>query len=208
VASDSDTFSPRRFARRELIVAAAQQIILRDGPAACTTREIARESGLNKGLIYYYFESHEEIIDAAMRAFTAELTTAIVRARAEHADPAERFWALVEDYLAVFDARPGLALAFYEYWMRCTREGRMDNITRVQREIIGRFAELLADGGADDAPLRARVVVSYIVGVLVRTLAAPQSFDELRPEIMILAGLAIPRGSGRGAAGSADPPGA
>jgi AcrR family transcriptional regulator len=185
VAVQSGALSPRQLAKREQILDAAQRVILRDGPAACSTREIARASGLNKGLIYYYFDSIEEIVDAAMAMWADDLAEAVTIDGA--GDAGERFWILVKNYVDVFETRPGLALAYYEYWMRCTRSGRIDKIEGVQDRIISGFTTVLAAAGVTDAPVRARVIVSYILGLLIRQLAKPERFEDVRPEIAYLA---------------------
>lgn len=186
VAVEPEALSPNQVAKRRQIVAAAQQVILREGPARCTTREVARESGINQGLIYYYFESHEEIIDTAMEGFADELAAAIVKAKDEHEVPTERFWALFENYLGLYE-RPGLAAAWFEYLMISARSGRAEKVAKVEDRVIELLTEVLEEAGAADAPVRARLVVSYIIGVLIRSFTNPHTVEELRPEIARLA---------------------
>lgn len=183
----------RQATRREEIVQAAQRVILRVGPAGCTSRVVAAESGLNKGLVHYYFPSVDAIVDAAMGRFAEELQSTILVSAAGVDDPRERFWVVVENYLGVFDAHPGLALAWYEYWLLATRAGRLEQISPVQTGVIGALTTTLEANGVEDAPMRARILVSYILGVLIRGLAQPHDFDDLRPEISALAAIAAPR---------------
>lgn len=184
---EREMLSPKQLIKRQQIVNAAKAILLRDGPAGCSSREVARESGMNKGLIHYYFENVEEIIDAAMTDLFGDLAAAISQAGHGHTDPADRFWAVLEEYLGVFDRRPGLSLLWFEYWTMVTRDGRVEKVERLQEGLIELLTDLLAEAGVDDAPARARVILSYVLGVLVRFEIHPQTFNDLRPEIESLA---------------------
>jgi AcrR family transcriptional regulator len=181
------TLSPKQLAKRAEIIAAAQAILLRDGPGQCTTRAIARESGLNQGLIYYYFESMEDIVEAAMGVFADDLVAAIDGAQAVDADASDRYWALFEAYFGIFASQPGLATAWFEYWIIATRSGRTDALARVQDTVVEHLQRVLGGPGEPDAELRARLTMSYILGVLIRSWARPNELLGVRPEIERLA---------------------
>lgn len=50
--------------KRSLILNALEELIIEDKGAACSVSDIAKEAGIGKGSIYYYFKSKEEIMDA------------------------------------------------------------------------------------------------------------------------------------------------
>ena len=183
---EADELSPNQSAKRAQIIAAAQRVILREGPARCSTREVARESGMNKGLVYYYFSCQDEIIDAAMDVLADELAAEILKAKHDGARPADRFRAIFDHYLGHYQ-RPGLAAAWFEYLMMRWRQGRADVVAVTEDKVIDALTQVLAEAGADDASVRARLVLSYIVGVLIRSFTHPHTLDELRPEIARLA---------------------
>ena len=191
VAPERETLSPKQLVKRQQIVGAAQAVLLRDGPAGCSSREIARESGMNKGLVYYYFDTVEEIVDTAMAELFRDLSAGIGQAGLGHEDPADRFWAVLEEYLGVFDQRPGLALLWFEYWTSVTRAGRVDKVAPFQEGLLDLLTELLSDAGVEDAAARARVILSYVLGVLVRREIHTETFDDLRPEIANLARMRV-----------------
>lgn len=66
---ETDKHVPRRQARgalrRELIVAAAAELILRDGPAAVTHRSVATQADVPLAATTYYFSGLDELLDAA-----------------------------------------------------------------------------------------------------------------------------------------------
>ncbi len=148
---------------------------------------MARESGLNQGLIYYYFESLEDILDAAMGAFADDLVAAIDGARDAEANVTDRYWALFEAYFGIFAEQPGLATAWFEYWIIATRSGRTDSLAKVQDTVVEHLEQVLAETGVDDAAVRARLAMSYILGVLIRSWARPNDLAGVRAEIERLA---------------------
>jgi len=180
VAIELDALSPNQLARRQQIVASAQIVLLRVGLSGCTTREVARESGLNKGLIYYYFESIDEIVDAAMMAFAEEAAERLPPPGDERRTDIE---ALLGSYLSLFSARQGLPLLWLEYWTTMIRAGRSEQLVRLANDAVALLAEAFDHTDVDDARVRARIVFSYIVGVVTRGLAQPEVFEELGSEI-------------------------
>jgi len=184
-----DTLSPNQLGKRERILDAARRVLLEGGPAACTSRALAQESGLTKGLIHYYFGNVEEIVDEAMRGLLAELFDRLRATADRHDDPAERFWAVIEDYVSVYSEEPGLTLLWFDYWVRTTRAGRREEGEAVNDGLIALLTELLSDASVADPDARARAVLAYVMGVLVRAEVHPLEFSELRREIASLNGV-------------------
>jgi AcrR family transcriptional regulator len=54
-------------ARRQAIVEAAARVFAEKGFNGATNRDIAREAGISAGLIYWYFESKQDLFIAAVR---------------------------------------------------------------------------------------------------------------------------------------------
>ncbi|MDP4094203.1 MAG: TetR/AcrR family transcriptional regulator [Bacillota bacterium] len=50
--------------KRNLIIEAMYKLLKEDKGAFCSVSEIAKEAGIGKGSIYYYFKSKDEIFDA------------------------------------------------------------------------------------------------------------------------------------------------
>jgi AcrR family transcriptional regulator len=71
----------REDARRALLDA-AERLLVSEGRARITTRRLAREAGVNHGLVHYYFGSMEELFVQVLERFTDQL---IARQRAMYA---------------------------------------------------------------------------------------------------------------------------
>jgi AcrR family transcriptional regulator len=189
VSIRKETLSPNQLGKRELILDAARNVLLEGGPAACTSRVLAQESGLTKGLIHYYFDTIEEIVDEAMRGMLAELFDRLRATAERYDDPAERFWAVVEEYVRAYVETPGLTLLWFDYWIRTTRAGRREEGEAVNDGLVALLTELLSDASVADPDARARAVLAYVIGVLVRAEVHPIEFSELRAEIASLNGV-------------------
>jgi AcrR family transcriptional regulator len=54
--------------RREQVIDAALRVFSQKGFTSTTNKDIAREAGITPGLIYYYFESKEKLLEAIIEA--------------------------------------------------------------------------------------------------------------------------------------------
>ncbi len=54
--------------RREQIIDAAMHVFSEKGFMKATNRDVAREAGITPGLIYYYFESKEKLLEAMIES--------------------------------------------------------------------------------------------------------------------------------------------
>ena len=195
MAATSGT-SPRvtlkREAKRALIVQAAMRVLMRDGLQACTARAVADESPLTKSAIHYYFDSIDEIVDAAMNAHLDRFLERLRLVAAAHSDPAERFWAVSRDYLQAFSDEPGSAVVWFGYWLQNMERGRIAPNVGLQDRIAQVIVEVLEEAGADDPQSRGRAVFSYLIGAVLRQEVDPVPFAELRPELESLSRLGAP----------------
>lgn len=64
---------PKKKATREAILAAARELVARDGPVGTTVRDITRASGSNVAAVNYYFRSKDQLVDLAMHSIVKEV---------------------------------------------------------------------------------------------------------------------------------------
>jgi len=163
--------------RREQILDAAQQVLLRRGPAAATMADVADAASVAKGTVYLYFASKTELL-AGLRARYFERLTAVLgdpAAAGPGAPPtgAARIEALVA---ASYD----FALANHELHHVLFHEaglGEHDTFARARDAV----AELVATGAASgeldvpDAALATDFVLHGLHGILVAATHRPRS---------------------------------
>jgi AcrR family transcriptional regulator len=126
--------------RRNQIIQSAIQVFGRKGFAKTRMEDVASESGLSKGLLYWYFKSKEEIITAIadllfsgefrkMQNLSVEGTTAT---------------ACLESFLEIFldDLKAMLKVApvIYEFYALAFRNA---TVRRVMQEYLHRFVTIL-----------------------------------------------------------------
>jgi AcrR family transcriptional regulator len=63
-----------REAAESALLDAAERLLVEKGYAGITTRGLAREAGLNHGLVHYYFGSVENVLVHVLERFTQRLT--------------------------------------------------------------------------------------------------------------------------------------
>jgi TetR/AcrR family transcriptional regulator, transcriptional repressor for nem operon len=163
--------------RREQILDAAQQVLLRRGPAAATMADVAEAASLAKGTVYLYFASKAELL-AGLRARYFERLTAVLgdRAGAGPGAPAT-VAARIEGLVA---ASYDFALANHELHHVLFHEaglGEHETFARVRDAV----AELVAAGAASgelDVPepaLATDFVLHGLHGILVAATHRPRS---------------------------------
>jgi AcrR family transcriptional regulator len=77
LATDSpqgvDSAPSIREANVEAFLDAAERLLVREGAAGISTRQLAREAGQNHGLVHYYFGSVDELLLQALERFTGRI---------------------------------------------------------------------------------------------------------------------------------------
>jgi AcrR family transcriptional regulator len=80
-----DTGPSIREANVETFLDAAERLLIREGAAGISTRQLAREAGQNHGLLHYYFGSVEEV-GATLNAALVVMGDKLGLYRARHRD--------------------------------------------------------------------------------------------------------------------------
>jgi AcrR family transcriptional regulator len=96
--------TPARAAAEEALLDAAERLLADVGYAGITTRRLAKEAGVNHGLVHYYFGSNENLLVHALERFTSRL---IARQRELYEDdvPFADKWRTAMRYLVSEDVR-------------------------------------------------------------------------------------------------------
>jgi AcrR family transcriptional regulator len=189
--------TPNQLAKRQQLVTAAQTVLRREGVNGCTSRAIARESGFNNGLVHYYFETVEAIVDAAMWQMVDEIVGRIRIAADGSDDPAKRFWSVVEAHLDAFESPDGQTVLWMDYWVDAVRAGRTEMIGHIDDVVIKVLTEALKAAHAPEPKTRARAICAYVTGAAIRRRIRRQTKAELRAEILTMSGGIAFTGRGR-----------
>ena len=91
VADDADG----RPGKRERLVAAACDLVYRQGIARTTLADIAQAADVPAGNVYYYFKTKDDIVAAVVAARAGELAAGVAELERRHRGPKARLKALV-----------------------------------------------------------------------------------------------------------------
>lgn len=83
--------------KRERLLAAARDVIYRQGYAATTIAHIAEAADVPLGNVYYYFKTKDAMVEGVIDARMAEVEAALARAETEER-PEDRLVAVLEDF--------------------------------------------------------------------------------------------------------------
>lgn len=81
--------------KRERLVAAACELVHRQGVAGTTLADIAAAADVPVGNVYYYFKTKDDLIAAVVQAHVAQLTSGIAALEHRHRSPKTRLKALL-----------------------------------------------------------------------------------------------------------------
>ncbi len=171
--------------RKAQILDAAMQVFARRGFHKARMDDIAREAGLSKGALYWYFRSKDAIIEALVEKFFQWEMRGLERLAADDARPVpERLRALAHN-VAESLAFWGQALPLlHEFYALATRPGPVRNaLQRYYGRYRTALSHMLAEGVRRgelrplDADLIATTMIAQLEGLMLLWAVAPETFD-------------------------------
>ena len=84
---------------REEILRAAETLFGEIGFDATTTREITKRSGVNKALMYYYFENKDGLLDSVLERYFARLNEILIEVVEGEGDLRSRLDRVIDAYV-------------------------------------------------------------------------------------------------------------
>jgi AcrR family transcriptional regulator len=161
----------------EAFLDAAERLLVREGAAGISTRQLAREAGQNHGLVHYYFGSVDELLLQTLERFTARILER-QRAMYETDEPFIEKWrtamAFIDEDLA--SGYPKIwaelqALAWNKPELRERVQGVADSWRTVLRDAL---AQAIEEYDLEDSPFSAEswaaLVAQFNQGLLFERL--------------------------------------
>jgi TetR/AcrR family transcriptional regulator, transcriptional repressor for nem operon len=81
--------------KRERLLAAARELVYRQGVARTTLADIAAAADVPLGNVYYYFKTKDDIVGAVVDMYVGQLTAEVAELERRHRSPKARLKALV-----------------------------------------------------------------------------------------------------------------
>lgn len=163
-------------ARREAIVDATARVMVRQGIAATTARDVGAEMGTSSGLIHHYFASMDQLLaDAFERVASADFARTVAASRSG-SDALARLARFITSYNGV-DEQWAMQL-WLDAWAEAARRPALQQTSRrLNEEWQALIAGLLRDGVSegswtcDDPDAVAWRLVSLLDGLALQTVA-------------------------------------
>ncbi len=162
-----------RSAAEDVLLDAAERLLVEVGHSGITTRRVAEEAGVNHGLVHYYFGSVENLLVRALERYTASL---LERQRELYAAelPFVEKWRTAMRYLVEED------VGYEKVWLELqalswNNEALRERLARVNDEWRAVLTEAFAEPHRElgiPMPLEALVslVMTFNFGVIVERL--------------------------------------
>lgn len=167
------TKSPTTDKNRQRIVNAATKLIMLKGASQTSLSDIAREVGISKGTLYYYYPSKSELIfditDRHMRQVTRDLLNWISHTREEL--PPQRILQVVYSSLLKVEKRGVLHLYLIQEAVSYnpSLQQRFQEIYREwQQMLLEGLTEIL--GPQEDNEILAELILASLDGVIIQSV--------------------------------------
>jgi AcrR family transcriptional regulator len=162
------------------ILAAALDLFAAKNFSSVRTADIAKATGFNQALIFYYFDSKEELYRRALQSAVEQAFQSFRLARNDVKDPADLIFAWIETHIRAYDSIAKLIKLSIDYVSTAERKASIDRAIRSfyddEREVLLAALESgIASGQFDDvdAGQTATFISTYLDGVFVRTMFLP-----------------------------------
>lgn len=146
---------------RDLLVDAAERVMLAEGYAAVTARRVAAEAGLKTQLVYYYFQTMDDLIRTLVQKNSARRLSLLEEVIASDY-PLHRHWEQISDPATARLSAELLALAHH-------RESIRNEIVVAARAYRDRQVEaldaILAARGVDRKKYPAAALMAIVSGL-------------------------------------------
>jgi AcrR family transcriptional regulator len=166
-----------REANVEAFLDAAERLLVREGAAGISTRQLAREAGQNHGLVHYYFGSVDELLLQTLERFTARILER-QRAMYETDEPFIEKWRTAMAFIDE-DLASGYPKIWAELqalaWNKPELRERLQGVHDRWHDVLGdALAQAIEEYDLDDSPFSAEswaaLVAQFNQGLLFERL--------------------------------------
>jgi len=150
----------------EAFLDAAERLLIREGAAGISTRQLAMEAGQNHGLVHYYFGSVDELLLQTLERFTGRI---LERQRALYATdaPFADKWRAAMSYIDE-DLAAGYPKVWAELealaWNHPEMRARLNKVNERWRTLLrNALAQAIDEYGLDDSRFSAEALAALVM---------------------------------------------
>ena len=162
------------------ILTAALDLFAAKNFSSVRTADIAKATGFNQALIFYYFDNKEELYRRALALAIEQAFHSFRLSRAKLEDPAGLIFAWIDTHIRAYDSIAKLIKLSIDYVSTAERKASIDRAIRTfyddERDVLQTALEAgIASGdfAKVDAAQTATFISTYLDGVFVRAMVLP-----------------------------------
>ncbi|WP_439134074.1 TetR/AcrR family transcriptional regulator [Pseudomaricurvus sp.] len=125
---------------RAHLITAAETLMCREGYASVTARKVATEAGLKVQLIYYYFQTMDDLVLEVVRQHSAQRMKYFIKALAS-AEPLRALWDMNRNKSSALFTTEVMAMANHKESIRKELATIGDEFRTLQAEAVGQILE-------------------------------------------------------------------
>jgi AcrR family transcriptional regulator len=126
--------------RRRQILEAALSVFAQKGFHAANVSDVAAQAGVSQGTIYWYFESKEELLTAALLSFFTDFGEQALGALEPSDSATEKLLALANSMEVFAEGAEGLFTLFVSYW---TSSQSREETSRLWTDLLAQFKDIV-----------------------------------------------------------------
>jgi AcrR family transcriptional regulator len=168
--------------RRRQILEAALTVFSQKGFNAANVSDVAAQAGVSQGTIYWYFDSKEELLTAAMLSFFEDFGDETFLALEQCSTAADMLRALAQSMVGFAEEAAGLFMLFLEYW---ASSAQREESARLWTDLLVQYKDVLV-GIIDEAIRRGEfrpVEAEHLVWAMMAAYDGLAAYVMLMPDI-------------------------
>lgn len=127
--------------RRRQILEAALAVFSQKGYHATNVSDVAAQAGVSQGTIYWYFDSKDELFEAAILFAFMDFGEASLEGLELYPTATEKLWALVQAMEGFADVAEGMFMLFLGYWASSDRQ---EESAQVWMDMLRQYKDVVA----------------------------------------------------------------
>ncbi len=156
--------------KQAAIFDAACRVIRKSGFHQARMADIANEAGISYGLVYHYFNSKAELLEALINEWWDGLNATIDEQMNNKAPVEERLCAIINYFLDQYETRPELVHVFITEFSRSSSNLTQENLKRF-KSLMNRTGLMIAQAQEEGA-IRKDLKASYLTYTFLGSIEA------------------------------------
>jgi AcrR family transcriptional regulator len=128
--------------RRLQILEAALVVFGQKGFHAANVSDVAAQAGVSQGTIYWYFESKDELLEAALLSLVEDIGQSAVKALEQCSTASEKLRSLADSMVGLADVAEGLFTMFLEFW---ASSARREEAGQLWTDVLVGYKDIVVD---------------------------------------------------------------